>query len=50
MPRDKELDYGDKIRIEFLKSKMSIQQIAKEINRSKSVVNMLFLSALEGNG
>jgi len=39
MPRDKELDYDEKIIIEFLKSKkMSIRQIAKEINRSKSVV------------
>ena len=33
------MDYGEKIKIEFLKSKkMSIRQIAKEVNRSKSVV------------
>jgi len=39
MPRDKEFDYGEEIKIEFLKSKkVIIQQIAKEINRLKSVV------------
>ena len=39
MPLNKEFDYGEKIKIEFLKSRMmSIRQIAKEINQLKSVV------------